>query len=343
MTPVHDNTERIALEILRSGVKLPPLPAVLTRLLALSRQPEDRIDVNKFTKLLQTDPALTARILQLANSTYYGTMTRIINLKQAVMHIGLQETISMVNWMLCQKILPQFPVIEGFSDKDYWAHSWACATANRMLGRPDLLVNCQPGELYVVGLLHGIGKLILALHKPAEFKQCLDNSRDFAQPLEEAELDILGTTDAHIACEILKTWQFPDSICNAVKYFRHPEIAEQQFREIAALTQFAYFIATTSGIGNNGDEFSFDINETYLAGQSDSPLSDPETRDRLVHDIQQTLQQKATAVTGVTVQPRTLAEPSPADEFRERPMMVAKRKKPGFFQRLSDYFRKIIQ
>jgi hypothetical protein len=68
-----------------------------------------------------------------------------------------------------------------------------------MLGRPDRLITCLPGELYIAGLLHGVGKLILALHQPEDFFQCLENSRNYNQPLFEAELDLFGTTDMDIA------------------------------------------------------------------------------------------------------------------------------------------------
>ena len=342
MQTASETAEQIALKILQTGVNLPPLPAVFTRLMALSRQSEDRIDVGKFTKLLETDPALTARILQLANSSYYGTLNKISNLRQAIMHIGLQETISTVNWMLCKKLLPQFPTMAGFSDTDYWAHSWACATANRMLGREDLRVNCQPGELYVAGLLHGIGRLILALHKPDEFRQCLANSHDFSQPLEDAELEFLGTNDAFIACEILRAWHFPESICNAVKHFRNPEAAPEEHIEIAALTQFAYYIATTSGVGNNGDEYSYNFSETYLANLENSPFADKVVREKLIHDIQQTLQKKASAVTGVTGRSSSL-EPSPAAEEIIRSRRIAKRPRQGLLQRLFSSFKRFLQ
>lgn len=335
MQPTGNSTERIALDILQSGINLPPLPAVFTRLIALSRQPEERIDIAKFTKLMQTDPALTARILQLANSSYYGTLNKISNLRQAIMHIGLQETIATVNWMLCQKVLPQFPVMEGFSDRDYWAHSWACATANRMLGRPDLQVVSQPGELYVAGLLHGIGRLILALHKPEEFQRCLINSRDFSQPLEDAELELLGTTDADIACEILRAWHFPESICNAVKYCRNPQAAPDEYLEMAALTQFAYFIANTSGIGNNGDEFSYNFYSTYLANLEGSPFADRAIRRKLIEEIHQTLQKKSVSVTGVTSTIEPAQEPSPAEEFRSRPQRFAAAKPKSLWERLT--------
>lgn len=339
----YDRTDRVALEILQDGVNLPPLPAVFTRLLALTRQPEDRIDVNKFAVLLQTDPSLTARILQLANSSYFGTLNKITSPKQAVMHIGLQETISTVNWILCQEALPKFPVMEGFSDKDYWAHSWACATANRMLGSPQMGFDSQPGELYVTGLLHGIGRLILAIHKPKEFKQCLQLCRDFSQPLEEAEMDILGTTDTRIAYEILKTWQFPESICNGVKYFNNPEGADEKYREIAAITQFAYYIATTSGIGSNGDKFSFDIRETYLAQQENPLFSNEATRTTLLAKIEQTLKQKATAITGVAVEDASpeSANFTPSEQLDNPP--PSPQKENNFFTRCTSYLKNLFR
>lgn len=334
MQPANETSEQIAREILQSGVDLPPLPAVFSQLLAMSRQPEDKIDINKFTKLVQTDPALTSRILQLANSSYYGSLQKTVNLRLAIMRLGLQETISTVSWMLCQKALPRFPVLEGFSDIDYWAHSWACATANRMLGHPDLKVNSHPGDLYIAGLLHGIGRLILALHKREDFRQCLINAHDFSQPLEAAELEFFGTTEACIAGEVLKSWQFPEPICSAVRYCRNPEDAPPAFTEIAALTQFAYYLASTSGVGNNGDEFSFDFTDTYLCKKETSQFADPAFLGDLVATIHQALRQKSPSFTGVqaTTRPRRSRQ-AESVEAEQAASLSPTRKKPGRLSR----------
>jgi HD-like signal output (HDOD) protein len=170
----------------------------------------------------ETDPCLVASFLQLANSVYFGSVQKISRIRRAVMQVGLEESISAVSLHFFQTPFPKFSQLEGFSGKDYWAHSWACATANRMLERPDLSTSCLPGELYIAGFLQGVGKLSLALQQPNEFLFCLQTSRDYNQLLSEAEIDQFGTTNSSIAYEILEFWQFPKDICMVVKHYQGP-------------------------------------------------------------------------------------------------------------------------
>jgi HD-like signal output (HDOD) protein len=291
-----DKATSIALAFLQAGASLPSLSTAGAELLALSQQPLDDLDIEQFVKLVEIDPALTSKFLQLANSAYFGRVNKIIGLGRAIAHMGLDEAINTVYMLFCQKALPKFPSLEGFSDKDYWAHSWACAAANKMLGHPKIGVRILPGQLYIAGLLHGIGKLILAIHRPEDFLLCLRNSRDFGQPLSDAELDILGTTDAYIACEILKTWQLPENICMAVKYYQSPEDADEPFREFAGLTQFAYYLANTSGIGNINDEFCYDVKETWIVKEGSSSLAEASVREAFSREIHAALKKKFTTI-----------------------------------------------
>jgi HD-like signal output (HDOD) protein len=336
------NAQTIALQILQSTVQLPPLPLVGSQLLAMNQKSMDEIDVDKFVSLIETDPTLVARILSLANSAYFSSVNKIYSIRQAVMRIGLEESFNAVSWFFFQGALPRFPKFEGFSDKDYWSHSWACAVANRMLGRPDLFINCLPGELYIAGLLHGVGKLILAIHRPNEFLTCLEVSREYNQPLFEAELDHFGTTDADIAYEILKSWHFPEKICMAVKYYRIPEKAEAPYMEIAATTQFAYYIANTSGIGNNGDLHCFDLQETVMGRISDFPLSDEGTRNRVVNDIYSALRKKSAVITEEETAKQTETQPPDTNEKITKPSAnhSKSKKKVGLLSRLLRFFRK---
>ncbi len=295
MKDENDRASLIAEEILKSGVNLPPLPAAGAQLMVLSQQPLEAIDIGQFTKLVETDPGLTAKFLQLSNSAYFSTLKRIISLRQAIVHIGLEEAIHTAYWLLYRNSLPKFPALEGFSDHDYWSHSWACGVSNKMLGHPELGTGILPGELYISGLLHGIGKLILAIHKPKDFLQCLHISREFSQALADAQRDILGTTDSHIASKILENWKFPENICMAVKHYQAPDNADEKHRLHAGLTQFAYYLANTSGIGNINDEFCYDLSETWIVREGCSPLTQKETRDAFSKKIYTTLQKKAQA------------------------------------------------
>jgi HD-like signal output (HDOD) protein len=290
-------TSSIALEFLQSGISLPFSSSIGSQVLHLVQSPLEKIDIAALVKLIQMDPGFTTKILQLANSAYIGSLNKITSLRQAVVHIGLEETINIISVLLCRDALPKFPSLDGeFSDKDFWLHSWACAMSNKMLGHPESGSSVLPGELYIAGLLHGIGKLILAIQQPDKFVQCLRNSKDFSQPLAEAEQDVIGTTSADIAAEVLKAWQLSENVCMAVRYYQDPGKATQQYREIAGLTQFAYFIANTSGVGNMGDEFSFDLRETWISRESGLPLSDESVQGNIVGRIYKVLQTKSSAL-----------------------------------------------
>jgi len=210
-------------EFLQSGGDLPFSTEVGSQLLSMSSLPLQQIDVDKFVKLIQLDPGLAANVLQVANSVYFSGAGKIVSLRRAIVQIGLEEAINFVHVVFYRKSLPKVPKIKGYlSDKDYWNHSWACAIACKSLGHPAIGTKLLPGELYIAGLLHGIGKMILAIHRPIDFLQCLEDSVDFQQPLAETQLDIFGTTDADIATELLKVWQLPNNVSMAIKYYQRP-------------------------------------------------------------------------------------------------------------------------
>ncbi len=291
------NATEIALGFLQSGINLPFLPSSSSQLFSFSQQPIEEINTEEFVNLIQVDPGLATKILQLANSAYFSNLQNIAGLHRAVIQIGLAETINSVVMLYLKKALPKFPTIEGgFSDKKYWNHSLACAIANKMLGHPQIGTSILPGELYIAGLLHGIGKLILAIHRPDDLLQCLQLSKEFKISLRDAQLDHLGTTDSYIACEILKAWQLPKNICMAVKYYQFPDEAEEVHREFAALTEFAYYLANTSSSGSMIDDYCFDISQTWIIRESASPLTEEKTRDEFIEKIYSEINNKLAAM-----------------------------------------------
>lgn len=308
---MHNTTNEILQEILNSQVKLPALPGTGMRLLEITQQSIDDIDIEKFSKLIEADPTLYARVLQLANSAYFGTINTITDIRQAIMHIGLEETLYSIQLLFFQNMLPTFPAMDGLNAKGYWDHAWACGVANKMLGQLDLKMKVPPKELYLAGLFHGIGKLILALYQPDKFQQCLANSRDYSLPLEESEQDIFGITDTFIASQVMQSWNIPANICAAVQFYNSPINAKTEYENITALTQFAYYIANTSGIGNSGDEFCFDFKDTYIAKNWNSFLTEDYTQMEIVQDIHSALRERVVAIIG---EDKKIGSPEPVAE-----------------------------
>ncbi|MCP3873780.1 MAG: HDOD domain-containing protein [Desulfobacteraceae bacterium] len=292
--------DSISLEILTSNIKLPPIPANGAKLLEMVQQPMDKIDISAFAKLVEADPGLLAKVLQMANSPYYSAMDEIVSLKAAITRIGLSEAIQSVSLFFFQKMLPKFPSIEGFSSKEYWAFSWSCAIANRRLGHPNLGMSVLPGELYITGLLHGMGKLLIALHYPHEFSKCVKRARDHKQPLYKVEQDVFGTTDAFIASKIMESWNLPANICAGVAFHQMPGKAPVKYRSIAALTQYAYCLAVQSGIGHSGDGSIKKLSATYVCKHPKLKAFKGDRQEKLAEEILTSLEEKSESVTGVS-------------------------------------------
>lgn len=290
----------IALDILNSKFKIPPMPANGPKLMSLIRKPIDSIDVDDFVKIIDSDPGLLSMILELANSAYFKGIDAVYSLRSAITRIGLQETIDSANFYFFRRMFPKIPEIKGFQVQEYWAFSWACANAARRLGHPNLGMNVNPGELYIAGLLHGIGKLIFAIQYPFEFSKCIQKAAKLKEPVIRVELDEFGTADNNIASKLLEIWHIPARICTGLQFYHDPDQAAKEDRNIAALIQFAYAVASMSGIGKNGDGCVMPLESTWIAGQSGLSLSKKKIQEQVVNEILASLDEKSESVSGIT-------------------------------------------
>ncbi|WP_022667278.1 HDOD domain-containing protein [Desulfospira joergensenii] len=306
----------ISLEILNSGFKFPPMPANGPKLMQLVRQPVEKIDTDELIKLIEPDPGIYSMVLQLANSIYFKGVEDVVSLRSAIGRVGLKEAIESVNFYFFQRMLPEIPEIEGFSVKHYWAFSWACAVAARRLGHPNLGLNVLPGELYIAGLLHGIGKLIFAINHPDRFSRCIQMARQEELPLHVIELEEFGTTDALVASKLLGVWNIPAGVIAGVRHYQDPGAAPKDSRDIAALIQYAYSLAAVSGIGANGDGIIMPPESTWILKESRSLLTKTEIREPITREIFQVLEEKSESVTGVSSKDK---QDSPALPGKGRP------------------------
>lgn len=336
----------IAMDIIDSKIKIPSLPVSAQQILAIAQQPVDKIEIKILEQLIQKDPILFAQILNLANSSYYGTGREIVGLRNAIMRIGLEETVSSLSLYMFKNSLPVFPQIKGVSDAEYWEESWACAVASRRLGDPRLLVEALPGELYIAGLLQGIGKLILAVYDPKLFYECIKITRSFGKSLEQAELEIFGTTDSLVAYRILESWHLPPNICAAVGYCQSPESAPPEYIEIAALMQFASVIIKIiwdiEKVEQEGERLSIATNlekldNTYISRNSSSLLADKLEQYKIVKEIKSIVKIQAAATQSPGIQ-QSAAEKTARNTLKH--LISEPDTNKGFFPRLISFFKK---
>ncbi len=204
---------------------MPTLPTVALRVLDVSANPDS--SANDLMKIISPDVSLTAKILKIANSPFYGLTKEISSLQHAVTVLGFKEIRNLVISTVAFESFKNLKQNGGFDINKFWRHSFYCALAAKIIAVD--LKNVS-NELFVAGLVHDIGKLAMYITFPTEFKM----QAEIMSPLKikytafETEKDIFGMTHDEVGMKLLEKWMFPKSLITAVGYHHHPQEADKK-------------------------------------------------------------------------------------------------------------------
>ena len=196
---------------------LPTMPVVAARIYQMLE--DESVDISGLTRAIQADPAVVARVVKMANSSFYGNRREIRTIPDAIMTIGLSALRGTVLQAAIQKLYQPF----GPTEIMLWEHANAVAIAARFLAsrlRPALAE-----EAFLAGVLHDIGMLVLNWTAPERFsllltREVVDHDADFAAE----ELEIFKITHGEVGRRVLGNWEFPEELITAAKY--HHEFPE---------------------------------------------------------------------------------------------------------------------
>jgi len=225
---------------------LPTLPTVVAKMIELVDNP--KTSTRTLAKLISHDQSLTARILKLANSAYYGFSREISTVDTAIVVMGYSAVKEMGLSLSVYDTFKNVGSIHSFDVNRYWEHSVAVGVAARFLARKFRVGD--PGEIFVAGLLHDIGKMILLQYMQEDFNLVVDTMIAENIPYVTAEEKILGITHGEIGYILAKRWHLPDCITACIYAHHFPERSQEYSRE-AALIDLADFICHKSNLGND--------------------------------------------------------------------------------------------
>jgi len=245
---VDDDKQQRLKRITQSIIGLPTLPTVITQLISLIDNP--KTSARNVAQLISTDQALTAKILKLANSAFYGFPREIATVDLAVVVLGF-ETVK--NLGLSVSVLERFAGTDSdtgnFDRQKFWEHSIACGVAARLLATK--LRYRVPGEAFAAGILHDIGRLILSQYFPDEFDKVLRLMHDEELYIGDAEERVLGVTHADIGGWLAERWNLPrqleETIC-----FHHAPGRLGRGNDLPSLIHLADFLCRRENIGDGG-------------------------------------------------------------------------------------------
>lgn len=208
-----------AIELAQKSSRLFSLPDIYLRLSKLLK--DDNASVDQMAELIALDAALSGRLLKIANSSFYNFPTQIETIPRAITLIGSNE---LSNLVLATSVASSFKgVPEDLIDMDsFWRHNVDTGLVARHLGKTAKLVDVE--RLFVMGLLHSIGKLIVLNAKPDLAREAI--TPDQTQLPWQRELSVMGFTFAECGAELMKVWQLPQALIETVQCQHQPQQAE---------------------------------------------------------------------------------------------------------------------
>lgn len=222
--------------LVQMEVKLPPIPTVLGELQKVTSNPDSSaITVGE---VISKDTSLTAWVLKLVNSPFFGFSVKVDTVTRAVTLLGIQQIKTLAMGGMLQNLMVRLP--ENLIDLDeFWRHSVATALAAESIWK--LMGRDEPERLFVAGLLHDCGTLALAYTAPKSYKALALAFRQANQPMFKVEQELFTFDHARLGGMLLHRWNMPLSLVMAV--LRHHQVEAPERYPEAAVVHMADIIA----------------------------------------------------------------------------------------------------
>ena len=216
-----------------SAMRLPALPALYSRVTLLLRDPE--ASLRDVAALVDQDVAIAARVLQLANSAFFGRTRRITRLDEAVAFIGLTPLRALILSAEAFETLDPSGAVGGFSVEALQRRAQSTARLARSLADDP----AQGDDAFCAALLHDIGLLILASIEPDHVATSIAIAARDGRWLADVERELRGTSHAEVGAHLLELWGLPDAIAEAVAYHHRPDQAHDAVFDVTAVVAIA--------------------------------------------------------------------------------------------------------
>ena len=282
---------RNPIALIRSGVKLPSLSQVFVQLQDALKDP--KTDANALAEIIRQDPSLSAFLLRMVNSAMFGFRTKIDTISRAVAIVGVKQLSTLAAGTSVMTLFKDVPP-EHVNMEQFWMHSLACGFVAKTLA--ERMGHNDPERCFVAGLLHDIGRLVVYMVAPKEaLSVSARMKRDKLNIIEAEEID-LGFNHAKFAAILLKMWNLPLPLINAVLHHHGSEPHEEEpaADRLTApeIIYLADYIITSLDVGFSGEYY---LQDPDLDVWNKMGLS-VEELEKLIHELDMQLQETLTAL-----------------------------------------------
>lgn len=252
LTPIPTDLPRLDMPQIDTRVaSCPRLPSLSTVNVALREVlSADNRYTSQIAEIIRRDPSLTARLLRLVNSVYYGFSTPINSIEEAVFYIGVRQIRRLA---MMTPIIEDFQQLAGkapFAWRDFWQHCIGTAILTQEV--TGMFQAGTDDSDYVAGLVHDVGRIAMAAAFPDHFALIHRLHQESQRDLREIEESVLGIDHTELGAVYLKNHRLPEVLIETARYHHAPESATRHVRIVAAV-QIADLLIRHAGIGNSGN------------------------------------------------------------------------------------------
>ncbi|MCP4724203.1 MAG: HDOD domain-containing protein [bacterium] len=236
------------------------------------------------TKLIEIDPPLTARLLKLANSAYYGYAKEISEIQEAIICIGFDAVKELAFSQKVCELFKSDEYISGYTRASLWQHSVGVAICSKLIFRREF--QKQGDNIYAAGLLHDLGIIILDQFFHEMFIELLKKAVKKKCNLAEVERDLLGFDHAEIGKALVTDWGLPDEIGISINSHHEPCHVKEEYRVISRTLAISDYVMQEKMIGYCDSPVKKD--EIFNNCLKDLKINDF-GMDLIVHDVKEEL------------------------------------------------------
>ena len=214
---------------------LPSMPSLYMQMLRELREPEPSIV--KLGHLISQDMGMCTKMLQLVNSAFFGLPQQLSNPVEAIIYLGVEMV---KNIIVSLQLFSMFDgvSVQNFSLERLWAHSWLTGVLAKRIAQSEDL-GAQADYAFIGGLVHDVGKLVLATGLPTQYQAIIDFHLLHHKPLGEVEQEFLGATHAEVGAYLLGLWGLPAPIVEAVAFHHRPSASPHQVFNLGTVLHVA--------------------------------------------------------------------------------------------------------
>ncbi len=239
---------------------LPSLPALWMELIQELQQREP--SVARIASVIARDLGLCSKLLQLVNSPFFGLARHVIDLEEAVMHLGIETIKSLVLSLQTFSAFKQLDT-DDRTLKVLWNHSWSVGHLAQRIAQYERLDGNGASRAFTAGLLHDVGKLVLQAGIPGQLAAVTALQREKAIPRWRAEQELLGCTHAEVGAYLLGLWGLPSPVVETVAMHHQPPRSSSHRMLAVHAVHVADHLTHKANV--NGDTACTELDEVILS------------------------------------------------------------------------------